>query len=285
MENAELYFELLSRFSLCLEAFVLLCIACLFRAFIARTKGKNQLQLLTVQDNHAAAIDLCFFLLAVTFTLLDSFQIEGESLLRQSSQIALSGLSALLCLGVGQLLIDFIFFRGINPLKEIFEEANSAVAVARGLALISVSLMLRALLAHHHSWMDLMIWVGVGLTAVLILGAVFQLITPYDDIKELDKGNLAAAFPLGGAWLAAGCTVEAALYGESVSFRDELIAVALYLVIASIALLLVRWACQRLLLGGVDLSREITEDKNVGLGLFEATLYISLAEVTSFFLI
>lgn len=284
LATSELSLDGLYRTALCLEAFCLIYVAILFRALLARFRGDDQLKLLTVNDHQAAAIDLCAYLFAIVFTLLDSFKIEGESLLRQSSEMAYSGLTALLCFGIGQLLIDIVFFWGLNPVKEINQNNNIAVATARGAALIAVSLMVRSLIAHPQPWEELMIWGTVGLSAVLILGFIFQLVTPYDDLEEIRQGNLAAAFPLGGAWLAAGFTVETALFGESVNLVDDLIAVGLYLLFASLALILIRLICQKIILRGVDLNNEITQDRNYGVGLFEATLYISLAEITSYFL-
>ncbi|MEE2643636.1 MAG: DUF350 domain-containing protein, partial [Myxococcota bacterium] len=120
--------------------------------------------------------------------------------------------------------------------------------------------------------------------ALIILAWVYQIITPYDDLQEIRKGNIAAALPLAGVLIAVGLTVESAVIGESYTFQEELKLVALYLIVASVCLLVLRLFVDRILMPGAKLSEEIARDRNAGAGLLEATSFIACAELVNYFL-
>ena len=113
---------------------------------------------------------------------------------------------------------------------------------------------------------------------------MFQCLAPYDDLAEIGRGNLSAAVPLAGAWIAVGITVESAVSGESINLFADLVSVAMYVILATMAIWLVRASLRWLFFRGVDLTTEITRDQNSGVALFEATLYICVAEIICYFL-
>lgn len=278
------YTELIARITLGLEAFILLFIAFVVRGLICHRSYQGQIHKLTQEDNVASATDLAAYLFAVLLALLDSLTIEGESLISQCSELAYMGIGLMFVLELSQQLSDRILFRGIDLHVEIHQKRNLALAVTRASFLISLSMMIRGSLSHPQAWTTMGLWIVVGFICIALLGVFFQWLTPYDDLGEIQANNMAAALPLAGAWYASGITVESAVSGESTHFIAELGGVVAYLVVAGLIIFLVRFCLHRLFFKGIDLNHEITEDKNAGIGLIEAILYLSVAEIICFFL-
>lgn len=284
MDSTLIYSEVLSRIALGSEAFLLLLIAFLFKAMITHRGYTEQVHKLTQEDNLASAVDVSTYLFAVLVTLLDSLALEGESLISQASDVAYIGVAIIIMIELSQQITDRLLFKGISIQEQIHKHANLSVALARGALVIAISMMVRGVLANPQPWLTLAPWLFIGLICIALLGAFFQWLTPYDDLEEINQNNLAAALPLAGAWLASGITVEAAITGESTNLLSELVAVGLYLVFAGAVMLAVRFCLRNLLFRGVDLNKEITQDRNSGVGLIEAILYLCVAEVICFFL-
>ena len=265
------------------EALAVLFIAKVARDALLLRRGYRVDQQLTEHDNFAAAIDLSGFLLASVIALLDSFVIEGESWSAQASSIAMTSLIVLSLLSLNGYLTDRALLRGIDDQHAVNEDRNVAVAVVRAGAVIGAALTTRAAFGHPNPWEVCVAWALVGQVGVILMSYVYQWISPYDDLKELKEGNVAAALPLFGVLVAVGRTVESAIYGESVAWASELMSVGLYLVVGGALLWGARSLFDAIFLPKADLNEEITRDRNVGVGMLEAALYISLAEVVNYF--
>ena len=277
------YSEVISRTALGLEAFILLFVAFMFRALITHRSYSNQIHKLTAHDNLASALDLSAYLFAVLIALLDSLAIEGESLVTQGSEVAYIGVTIIIVIELAQQFTDRILFKGIAVQEQIHQHGNLALAISRGALVLAMSMMIRGVLAHPQPWLTLAPWLIIGMVCIALLGAFFQWLTPYDDLAEISQGNHAAALPLAGAWLASGITVESAITGESTYLINEVLSVGLYLLLAALVMIGVRFCLRSFFFRGIDLNHEITHDKNAGIGLIEAILYLCVAEVTCFF--
>ena len=267
-----------------LEAFILLFVAFMFKALIAHRGYSKQIHKLTTDDNFASALDLCAYLFAVLITLLDSLAIEGENLITQCSEVAYIGITIIIVIEVAQQLTDRILFKGIAVQEQIHQKSNIALAISRGALVVAISMMIRGILAHPQPWLTLAPWFIIGIACIAILGQFFQWLTPYDDLAEISQNNHAAALPLAGAWLASGITVESAISGESTDLINELLSVGSYLILAALIMIGVRFCLRRFFFSGVNLNHEITQDKNAGVGLIEAIMYLCMAEIICFFL-
>jgi len=272
-----------ARCAFLIEALMILFSAKVARDFLLLRRGYRVDQQLVEHDNVAASVDLAGFMLACVLALLDSFVIEGESLVRQASSIAMTGLIVLGLLAFNGWITDRALLRGIDDQRAVNEDKNVAVALVRAGAVIGAALSTRAAFGHPNPWEICVAWALIGQVGIIIMAYVYQWISPYDDLKEVSEGNVAAAFPLFGVLIAVGLTVEAAIYGESVEWLSELIAVGLYLLVGGVLLWVARTLFSKLFLPTGDLDAEITRDRNLGVGLLEASIYIALAQVVNYF--
>ena len=267
-----------------IEAFVVLLIGKFIRDMILLRKGFRFDQQLTKDDNLAVAIDLAGFLLGLTIALLDALVIEGETLLTQSSEIAVTGIIMLSVLFLNSKLFDVFVLRKVDDQVAINEGRNSAVAMSRLGGAIATGLICRATFGQEATFMTCFVWALIGQVILIIMSFVYQLISPYDDLHEIREGNVAAALPLAGVLISVGMSVEGAIAGETESLMTDVSTIFGYLVICSVALILTRQAFKTFFISNADLDEEIIRDRNLGVGLLEATLYICVAEFVNFFL-
>ena len=266
------------------EALALLFIAKVARDLLLLRRGIRGDQQITEYDNLAAAIPLAAFLLATVIALIDSLVIEGELWLTQATSIAYTGLTVILLLLINGWLTDVIIFNKVDDDQELYQNRNLSLAFCHAGSFLATGFIVKSAFAHPNPWLTCVIWSLIGQVILVIMFQVYQWISPYDDLEEISKGNQAAGLPLAGVLIASGITIESAIYGESTSWTNELLAVAFYVLAGSILLFVVRWIFNFLFLPKSDLNHEIVNDQNIGVGLLEGTMYVACAEVITFFL-
>lgn len=255
----------------------------LIRDAVAARRGHRIPALITVQDNVATALEQAGFLLATVLGLLGSLRIQGD-LPEQIGSLALTGALVLATLAVNDVLMARLVCRGLDCAKEVHEKRNLAVAVPRAAGAIATGLVLRAALGHDSPWLDRVAWLGIGQAALVLVSLLYQRWTPYDDLAELRRGNVAAGVTMAGVLLAVGIVVEAALGGEGAGWAADLQSVAIDLGVSIVLLQALRWLADGVLLPGTTLEHEIARDRNVGAALMEFTALIVGAWVLAYYL-
>lgn len=276
--------DLARRGSFIAEALALIVVGKMIRDFLLMARGYRPNELLAVRDNHAAAVDLAGFLLALVLGILGSLVIGSSSWVGQASDIAMQGLVVIGCLVVNDVITDKLILRGIDDHAGIIDGNNMALAVARAGSAVATGLVIRGALGHGDSLVECLVWVGVGQVALVLMALLYQWVTPYDDLEQLRSGNVAAAWPIAGILVASGITVEAAVLGESHDLLTDLASVGVYLVLSMVLLYGLRTLTEWFLLSRARLSDEIERDRNTGAGLLEATSFVVGAEILAFFL-
>lgn len=99
---------------------------------------------------------------------------------------------------------------------------------------------------------------------------IFSLITPFKDIDEINKGNIAVGLTLGGKFLATSIVLAIAAYTNSSIWH-----MSLWFAVGYICLLVTYWVFNWLT-PGVSLSKRL-EEGNIAVGVFLAFVYIGIA--------
>jgi len=271
--------------SFLVEGWVLVVLGKLARDAVALARGYRVNEIIGLKDNAAAAIDLCGFLGGLVLGLLGSVVVASDDWLSQASDIAVSGLVVIATMLAADFVADLAVFRRIDDHVELFERRNIALALGRAGASLGTGFVIRGALGHVDTPLVVgLAWVAVGQVAMVLMALVYQWLTPYDDLEQIRSGNVAAALPIAGILVAVGLTVEAAVYGATTSWLDDLRAVAVYLVLSAVLVWVLRWVTNRFLLPGTRLADEIERDRNAGAGLIEGTSFVIGALLVSYFL-
>ena len=122
----------------------------------------------------------------------------------------------------------------------------------------------------------------------IIFGLVYQLVTRYDDQKEIGQNkNLAAGIGFSGNLIAfsiilmKGLTVDVELT-VAWDLADRLLHMLYYGIAGSLLLVILRFITDRVFLPGGRISEEVVKDKNLNAGYIEATLAISVGAILFF---
>jgi len=244
--------------------------------------GQTLHAMLTEDDNPAMGIAIAGYLFGVFWTVTVLLGNLHYELLPDLRNVLLYG-----GIGIGLLTVVALgtcrAFLGTGVQQQLAARNVAAALVVAGVY-IATSLTYSGTLSGEGGgfWIMLLFFL-LGQLALLGITYAFRWLTSYDDVQEIAAGNIAAALALMGLLIAVGLIVRRAVSGDYTSFFHSLgsflLALLLALVFYPVRQVLVQW----ILLGGPMhwrhslLDSEITQDKNVAVGLLEATAYVTSA--------
>ncbi|MCP3943596.1 MAG: DUF350 domain-containing protein [Desulfobacteraceae bacterium] len=103
----------------------------------------------------------------------------------------------------------------------------------------------------------------LGQIALLVLGLIYELITPFNVRQEIKQNNLAAGIGLGGILIALGIILMGSISGPFTGWGNDLAGFGVYTVYGMVMLLIFRNLIDRILLPTTTLARQIKEDQNI----------------------
>ena len=111
-------------------------------------------------------------------------------------------------------------------------------------------------------------------------------LTPYDDLGEIKRNNLARpTFPIAGILLGLGVVIEAAVVAKGDgTLLDTALRMGRFLGVSLVLVWLFRLAASRMLLPKAKLGSEIVERRSVGAGLQEGVSFFLVSLIVTFFL-
>ena len=204
--------------------------------------------------------------------------------------MALAGLTAIVLQLVADLLSDKLVFRGVEdkPAAGKPEGAESNVALAVGKAAVSVAtgLVLRGALSDPDaSFLGRLGWFAAAQGVMVLAVLLYCRLTPYDDLGEIRRQNLAAGFPIAGILLAVGFVMEAAVSGRpSESTQQAALQAAKFLGVSLVLVYAFRLITDFVMLPKLKLQQAIAEQKNVGAGIQEGISFVLASLLVTFFL-
>lgn len=260
-----------------------LILLALARLVLQRVLGSSLRVALTDHDNPAIGLAVAGYLFGViwTITVLLGTPSSG-GLWRDVLEVALYGGLGIVLLTVVS-LVSCRLFLGLH-VREQLEAHNSAAAVVVGGAYVATSLTYSGALDGEGGgfWMLLLFFV-LGQLALVAMTYIFRWLTGYDDVQEIESGNLAAGIAQAGLLIAMGVIVGQAASGEFTTLEDSLIGFLISLLVVAVLYPVRQLVVQCVILGAplrfrsILLDNEIAEDKNIAAGLLEASAYLSTA--------
>ena len=255
----------------------------LARLVLQRVLGSSLRVALTDHDNPAMGLAVAGYLFGVIWTITVLLGTPSSGGLWQDVlEVALYGGLGIVLLTVVS-LVSCRLFLGLH-VREQLEAHNSAAAIVVGGAYVATSLTYSGALDGEGGgfWMLLLFFV-LGQLALVAMTYVFRWLTGYDDVQEIESGNLAAGIAQAGLLIAMGVVVGQAASGEFTTLEDSLLGFVIALLIVVVFYPVRQLVVQCLILGAplrfrsILLDNEIAEDKNIAAGLLEASAYISTA--------
>jgi len=244
---------------------------------------------LTKKDNLALSITLIGYLLGVSIVLIGVHMgeaIDSELpylLFVQLTDIAMYSILSIVLLLLARIINDRFILHNFSVYKEIIEDKNSGTGVVLFASFVSAALVVNAALTGEDTGIiSCIFFFAVGQAILILFAKLYQFITPFDLHDEIEKDNIAVGCSFAGTLLAIGILVSKGITGEFDGLADLLLNLSLYTLAGFILFPVIRIGFDRFFIPGVDLSTELVEDRNIGLGALEGTLAIIAASAIYF---
>lgn len=121
-----------------------------------------------------------------------------------------------------------------------------------------------------------------GQMALLIIGLLYEMITPFNVRLEIKANNLAAGVGLSGILIALGIILMASISGPFTGWTNDLVSFGIYALFGIVVLLIFRMIIDWFLLPTTRIATEIREDKNVAAMVVVQSAIIAIAIIIAF---
>jgi uncharacterized membrane protein YjfL (UPF0719 family) len=190
--------------------------------------------------------------------------------------VAYFGIISVVLLNLSAFLQDKIIFRTFSMQKEIIEDENPGAGIIEGAHHIANGLILYGAMSGEGSLLTALVFWAIGQVVLVIAGTVYNLITPFDINKEIERDNVAVSVAVAGVLVAIGNIIRFGIEGSFESWQTNLRELGITLVYGFILLPVIRFFVDRMLLPGEKITDELVhqERPNVGAAAIEAIAYV-----------
>jgi len=273
---------------LMVEALVIVFVAKVARDQLLKRRGYLVNDLVVGKRSLGAAISQAGYLIGILLGFLGAISFAGRStgFLSMVGHVALFGVVAIVLQLVADQLSDRLLFRGLVEPTGGSGDTNVSHAVGKAAVSIATGLILRGSMSDPTAGVVACVaWFVVG-QALMVLAVLFYCrLTPYDDLAEIKRDNLAASFPIVGILLALGLVIEAAVAtkGDGTMIETAL-HVGKFLGISLVLVYVFRLVASYVLLPKTKLSSAIVDQRSVAAGLQEGVSFLLVSLIVTFFL-
>jgi uncharacterized membrane protein YjfL (UPF0719 family) len=240
---------------------------------------------LTRRDNPALAISTAGYYLGIAIifigaTLGPSYGLEMDLLL--VGGYTTGGIGLLL---LSRTINDKLILRGFSTQRELIEDRNPGTGVVLfGSYVASALIVAGSIHGQGGGPHTALAFYALGQVALIVFTWIYNLLTPYSLLDEIEADNFAAGIGFAGALIAIGIIIMRAVSGDFDSWAVNLQSLGLNILIVFVYLIGLRVFFDKIVIPEDDLNFEIVQDRNVGAGLLEFTVSVGFAAVLFFVL-
>lgn len=242
-------------------------------------RGFGLKEQLIEQDNLAFALTLGGYMLGLTIALGGAMSGPSISLTVNLIDIFLYGAIAMVLLNASVWINDWLILHRFSGEKEILQDQNCGVGAIEAANSVAVGLIIYGTLAAGGHVLEVLVFWALGQAALIASARVYNWMAPFDVQDALEKDNVAVGVAFAGMLLGIGNIVRFAAQGTFVSWSQNIAFFVSVAVFGLAALPAARFAADRILLPGGRLTDELVhqEKPNIGVGVIEAVVYVSMS--------
>lgn len=235
---------------------------------------------LAARDNPALGIAMAGYYLSLAIVFVGVVVGPSAGFLTDLYTVAIYSAVGLVFLTASRMALDQIIFRRFANPRAIVEDRNVAAGTVRASFYVATGFVTAGSLTGEESGMLIsLVFFLLGQAALFAFAKLYDITTPFAIREEIENGNLAAGVAFGGSVVALGLILGRAVSGDFLGWAESLGYFALQAVIGIALLQVVRVLMDKVLLPGHRLNKEISEDRNVSVGLIEAGNAVAFAFV------
>ena len=233
---------------------------------------------LVKKDNCAFALSLIGYYMGLVFAIGGAVAGESNGLLADLIDIFIYGPIAIVLMNISTFINDKFILHQFNNKKEVFIDQNAGTGVVELAIYLSTGMIIfGSVTGEGGGLITLFAFWGIGQLSFIIIGFVYNLITPYCIHDHIEKDNVAVGVSFAGAIIGIANIIRHAIGQDFNSWNESLLLFASYFILGIILLPIVRLYTDKVLLPGEKLTDEIVnqEKPNLGAAFIEAFAYIS----------
>ncbi|NTW36855.1 MAG: DUF350 domain-containing protein [Syntrophobacteraceae bacterium] len=235
---------------------------------------------LVERDNLAVAISVAGYFIGLTMALGGVLAGESVSLKQDVIDITRYGIVAIVLLNLSYWINDWCILMRSNIGQELVRDQNCGVGLISGANHVAMGLILYGLLSGEGGGLltVAVFWV-LSQLALILAAKLYDFLSPYDVQEALARDNAAVGAAYAGMLLGIGNVIRFAVQGNFSGWVPSLTSFGLVVMSGLMALPVLRWITDRLILPGRRLNEElIRQDRpNIGAGVIEGTVYVCMS--------
>lgn len=292
-----IHWDRASNLTLMLDFILAIGVFTCLRFFLGFISHVNTTRELAIKDNPAFGISLAGAVLAISIVLAGA--IYGEPIFTLTDSVVAVGVYGVLgivLMGITRLIFDRIALPKVSVRDEILKGNVAAAVLDAGnmvaTAIIIYTVMIWVLENSIRGVMDIVS--GFLVSQILLTAGMYARIkwfhrkhgaqTLDDQFKD---GNVALALRFIGRRIGIAFAIAAASNLIVYDMYHSYVLLAYWAgisVMMMAVLTIVSWIAQRVILAGVDVDKEVIEEKNIAIAVVQSAVYISLGMLLAQFL-
>ena len=244
---------------------MLVLLLAIFGKFVFNLINKGMISDIVENNSKTFSFRFGAFLFGIIFAL--SGEMIGISNGILQDMLSFLGYSVLMMVlfTIAVFIGDKIILRKLNNTDEL-REGNMAVAVFEALYIISTGIIARAsLVGEGGGVVSVILFFILGQIMLILFFLVALAWTPFDDISEIKKGNVAAGLLLGGMLFSISIINYYSIIGDSTGMINDLFLYFISVIKGGILLLVFSTLLDKIVFPKIRLSKDaIVRDSNWG---------------------
>lgn len=241
-------------------------------------------QELVEKDNPAVALAITGYYMGLVLCIGGAVAGPSNGILEDLIDLFIYGVLGVVLLNLSWLWCDKVILSKFKMTDELIRDRNQGTgAVSFGVSVASGMIVFGAVSGEGGTiWTACAFW-AAGQILLVLVGKLYNLITPFDIHREIEKDNVAAGVSFAGVLASMGVVIGLTAAGDFESLAQDLPHFLLAAAIGLVMLPFVRFLTDKVLLPTVKLTDEIAgqETPNMGAAYIEAFSYIAAAFVIS----
>ncbi|MBU2549969.1 MAG: DUF350 domain-containing protein [Proteobacteria bacterium] len=235
---------------------------------------------LVEKDNAALALAVVGYYFGLILAIAGALAGPTHGIVADLFDLGFYGLVSIILLNLSWFICDKLILYKFKISDELIRDQNIGTgAVSAGVSIATGFIIYGSVQGQGGSiWTVIGFW-AIGQVMLIIVGLLYDVITPYSVHEQIEKDNVAAGVSFGGALASMGIIVGLAGEGDFESWSVNLPDYLAYALLGLILLPIIRFLTDKILLPSVSLSDEIAmqEKPNLGAAYIEAFSYLAAA--------
>ncbi|MBI2109137.1 MAG: DUF350 domain-containing protein [Parcubacteria group bacterium] len=227
-------------------------------------------------DNPAVLIRLAGMLFATIVAFIGIAKPSGLGWLYDMAVLGESLVTVIVLLWISMWVNDKCILSKVSNTAEVVGKRNTAVGIIEASTLAATAFIFSGAFAgSEDKFTTEVVWFALGQGLLVTVAYLYRFVVP-NAADEIANQNTAVAFSMGGLLIAAGMALGGALTGQFESWTSDLLDVVLYVGIWLFVMTVLRLVVNYIIIPGARMRKEMTADRNWGVGFVDGTLSVAI---------